>query len=577
MNFAYELFPAVLNMSITASVAAVVIIVLRRIFKEMPKIIFYIMWTVVLFRLLCPFSIPSDFSFLSILDMPSFSTGNITNRMEYVPVDIVHTEYPEVDLPVPLVSDVVNYFLPQGEEQLAADPLEAPVAIATDIWLFGICAMTFYGIYSYAVLHKKLCESIKFKDNIYLCDRIVSPFVTGIIKPRIYLPSTIAENEQEYIIMHEQYHIKRFDHLVKLIAFAALNIHWFNPFIWLSFDLLCKDMEMSCDEAVVVKLGAEIRGDYSRSLLNLATGKHIFAGTPLAFGEGDTGSRIHNLYNFRKPKTAALAVAAVVCAVFGISLLLNPNNSGGQIYYNSTVYVQSGKAQSSGITGSRSVGSISSVIDKNAEFSENLSAKNIDKINRGMSVFQFEDDPYTLWLTTGNGWVPFTAQGMNSKTSDSWVKVSEVNGKVDIVIDFDDNVKEIAFYEDIYEHGKLVSSSLASYANTNDNTPFERHYHNQYSMEHTFGTDKLTVFCSYVDNGVGTTRYSTLPKDTYKGYLNGVINTNGKKELLANDSVELMYIALSDYDDGGIRTDYKSEYNDTVVVYRLVTSSVPTM
>ena len=161
MNIFYELFPAVFNMSITASVATAVIIVLRRLFKQMPKFIFYVMWLVVLFRLLCPLSIPSDFSVLNVLDMPSYSTGSITNRMEYVPVDIVHTEHPEIDLPVPLVSDIVNHFLPQGDEQIVADPLEAPVAIATDIWLIGIAAMFIYGDYSYFKLRKKLKESIK--------------------------------------------------------------------------------------------------------------------------------------------------------------------------------------------------------------------------------------------------------------------------------------------------------------------------------------------------------------------------------------------------------------------------------
>ena len=350
MNIFYTLFPTVINMSITASVSTVVIVVLRKIFKDMPKIIFYAMWLIVLFRLLCPISIPSDFSVLNALDMPSFTTGNATNRMEYVPVDIVHTEYPEVDLPVPLVSDIVNYILPQGDEQLRADPLEAPVAFATDIWLIGIAVMFIYGDYSFFKLRKRLKEAVKISDNIYLCDHIVSPFVIGIVKPKIYLPSSLAESEQKYIILHEQHHIKRFDHIVKLVAFAALSIHWFNPFVWLAFTLLCKDMEMSCDEAVIAKLGLEIRSDYSRSLLNLSTGKHIFAGMPLAFGEGDTGSRIKNLYNYRKPKAAVFVAVAAVCAILGVTLLLNPDNSGGQIYYNGTVYVQSGKAQSGGIT-----------------------------------------------------------------------------------------------------------------------------------------------------------------------------------------------------------------------------------
>ena len=576
MNIFYTLFPTVLNMSITASVATVVIIVLRKIFKNMPKIVFYVMWLVVLFRLLCPISIPSGISLLNAIDMPSLNMGNATNRMEYIPTDIVHNEYPEVDLPLPLVSDIINHFLPKGQEQLVADPLEAPVSMATDIWLIGIAIMFIYGDYSYLELRKKLKEAVKSTDNIYMCDHINSPFVIGFIKPKIYIPSVLSENECEYIIQHEKQHIKRFDHVVKLIAFTALCLHWFNPLIWIAFDLLCKDMEMSCDEAVIKKLGEEIRADYSASLLNLATGKHIFAGAPLAFGEGDTSSRIENLYHFRKPKTIVFIAVIAVCAVLGLSLILNPDNSSGQIYYNGTVYIQSGKAQSGGITGSKDIGNIVSVIDKNAEFTENLSAKNIDEINRGLPVFQFEDDPYTLWLTTGKGWIPFTAKGMNYQTSESWVKVSRVDGKVDVIIDADENINEIAFYEDVYEFGKLISSSMISYCNSNDSAPFERYHHNQFSFEHTFGTDRLTVYDNYVDTGVTATMYTPLPKDNYKGYLNGVIHTNGKKELLANDSVELMYVILSSYDDGGIYTNYKDEKNDTLVVYRLVTRSKPT-
>ncbi|MBQ7007468.1 MAG: M56 family metallopeptidase, partial [Oscillospiraceae bacterium] len=412
--------------------------------------------------------------------------------------------------------------------------------------------------------------------NIYLCDHIASPFVIGIVKPKIYLPSSLAENEQKYIILHEQHHIKRFDHIVKLVAFAALSIHWFNPFVWLAFTLLCKDMEMSCDEAVIAKLGLEIRSDYSRSLLNLSTGKHIFAGAPLAFGEGDAGSRIKNLYNYRKPKAAVFVAVAAVCAILGVTLLLNPDNSSGQIYYNGTVYVQSGKAQSGGIVGSKNIGEISSVIADNADFSENFSAKNIDEINRGMPVLQFEDDPYTLWLTTGKGWIPFTAKGMSYQTSDSWVKVSSVEGKADVVFEVDENVNEIAFYEDIYEYGELISSSLVSYANTNDNAPFERKHHNQFSIGYTFDTDKLTVYDIYVDTGVMVTMYAILPKDNYKGYSYGEVSTDGKKPLLANDSVDVAYAILSSYDDARIYSDYTSKNNDTVVVYRLVTRSNPT-
>ena len=153
---------------------------------------------------------------------------------------------------------------------------------------------------------------MKIKENIYICDYISSPFVIGTVKPKIYLPSTLNENETEYVIAHEKHHIKRFDHIVKLLAFIALTLHWFNPFVWLAFELAMQDMEMSCDEAVIKKLGDDVRSSYSQSLLNFATGKHIFAGTPLAFGEGDTKIRIKNLYQFVQNWHLLLAQGVIV-------------------------------------------------------------------------------------------------------------------------------------------------------------------------------------------------------------------------------------------------------------------------
>lgn len=576
MNIYYEIFPAVLNMSITASVAVIVIVILRKIFRSMPKVIFYAMWAVVLLRLLCPVSIPSDFAFLNIMEMPTYTTGQVTNRMEFVPQNIVHNEYPEVHLPVPLVDQIVNHFIPQGEEQIGADPLEAPVAIATNVWITGIAVMACYAAVSYITLRKKLVGAVKQQDNIYICDYINSPFVIGIFRPRIYLPSTLSEKEQKYIIMHEKNHIKRLDHIVKLIAFAALLLHWFNPFVWLCFDLLCKDMEMSCDEAVVNQLGGEIKADYSSSLLNLATGRHIFAGAPLAFGEGDTTQRITNLYHMYKPKAVVFAAVAVLFAVVGISLLLNPDTARGQIFYDGTLYIQSGKAQSGGIEGSRNIGDIKEIYDSNYNLSKDLTAKNIDQNLRGLPVFRDDENPYKLWLTTGKGLVPFIASGMSEETSDSWIEIKEVDKKADLTFSLDENVNELAVYEDVYEYGKLVSTSMVLYANSNDGESFARDGHNQFSAEFEFNENRMSFVTEYPQNGVSSTRYVELPDKDYNSYMYRGADTNGKHKILANDSVELLYVFASSYDDGRIYTNPENKENDIVVVYRFVTSSKPT-
>jgi len=323
MSF-YTFLPKILNMSLTASVAIVFVLLLRLLLKKAPKVISYALWGVVLIRLLCPVSIESGLSLFGLFDTPTASVTDRTSAVEYVPSNIVHTEYPEVVLPVPGVGEAITEVLPQGEEQLRADPMEAPVSISTYVWAGGVLIMAVYGFVTYLRLRRRLVTASPLRENIYLADDIDSPFVMGLIRPKIYLPSAMEEREQSYIILHEQHHIRRLDHIVKALAFVALCVHWFNPLVWVAFILSGKDMEMSCDEAVVRKLGTEIRADYSASLLSLATGKRIIAGMPLAFGEGDTRGRIKNLANWKKPAFWVVLVAVIACVVLAVCLLTNP-------------------------------------------------------------------------------------------------------------------------------------------------------------------------------------------------------------------------------------------------------------
>ena len=323
MSF-YTFMPTLLNMSLTASVAIVLVTLLRLLLKKAPKVISYALWGVVLFRLLCPVSIGSDFSVYNLFDTPTEESGTATSIIEYVPSNIVHTEYPAVALPVPGISDAINETLPQGEEQLRANPLEGPIFVATYVWMAGVLAMVIYSIVSYIRLRRKLSVVIPLRDNIFIADDIKSPFVVGLFRPKIYLPCNLGDKEQEYIILHEQHHIKRLDHVMKALAFLALAIHWFNPLVWVAFVLASKDMEMSCDEAVIRKVGGDVRADYSASLLTLATGRHIIAGTPLAFGEGDTKGRINNLSKWKKPAVWVVLLAVLACAILAIGLLTNP-------------------------------------------------------------------------------------------------------------------------------------------------------------------------------------------------------------------------------------------------------------
>ena len=334
--FFYTFMPKLFNMSLTASVAIVLVILLRLLLKKAPKVISYALWGVVLFRLLCPVSIGSNFSVYNLFDAPAQESGTITSVIEYVPSNIVHTEYPSVALPVPGISDVINEALPQGREQLVADPLEAPMSFATYAWMIGVLVMAIYSIVSYIRLRRKLSVVVPLRDNIFIADDIKSPFVVGLFRPKIYLPCNLGDKEQEYIILHEQHHIKRLDHVMKALAFLALAIHWFNPLVWVAFILASKDMEMSCDEAVIRKIGSDVRADYSASLLTLATGRRIIAGTPLAFGEGDTKGRINNLSKWKKPAVWVVLIAVVACAVLAVTVLTNPITMGDHFVLTNT-------------------------------------------------------------------------------------------------------------------------------------------------------------------------------------------------------------------------------------------------
>ena len=198
----YEFMPQLLNMSLTASVAIVLVILLRLLLKKAPKVISYALWIVVLFRLLCPISVGSSFSLYNLFDAPTEESGAMTSVIEYVPSNIVHTEYPSVALPVPGISNVINEALPQGEEQLRADPLEGPLFIATYGWMTGVLVMVIYSVVSYIQLRRKLSVVIPLRENIFIADDIKSPFVVGLFRPRIYLPCNLGEKEQAYIILH---------------------------------------------------------------------------------------------------------------------------------------------------------------------------------------------------------------------------------------------------------------------------------------------------------------------------------------------------------------------------------------
>lgn len=322
-----QIFIRILNMSLTAGIVILLVVFLRFFLKRMPKVFSCLLWAVVLFRLLCPISFSSAVSLFGVLKMSSTGQGQI----DYIPENIGVMEQPAVVLPVPAAADAVNAVLPQAAVENSVNPMQVILLIGMYIWMSGILIMTIYAVTAYLKLNRRLKTAVKEKDNIYYASDITTPFVCGLFSPRIYLPEKLAdgsgvlgEREKQYILLHEQIHIKRRDYFWRFISFLALVIHWFNPLVWLAFFLSGRDMEMSCDEAVIRKLGSDVKKEYSASLLAFASGRRIVLDIPLAFGEGETGSRIKNVLRYKKPAQIAIGAALIVCIIAIIVLAANP-------------------------------------------------------------------------------------------------------------------------------------------------------------------------------------------------------------------------------------------------------------
>lgn len=310
-------FPDLMDLNMTASIVILFVICVRQFLKGAPKIFSYALWGIVLLRLLVPVSIESSMSFAP-------------QRTEFSSMVELNEELPDIQFEMPQDRAFYEWY---QENTAPGEPLVQTYrsldaeTYLTFAWLLGITVMLIYSIVSYWRLKRKVRVIIPVEKGIYIADDIDTPFVMGFFRPQIYLPGTLDQTEQKYIIAHERHHIRRGDHIFKALGFLALTIHWFNPFVWAAFILSGRDMEMSCDEAVIRKLGEDVRAEYSASLLNLATGRRMFSGTPLAFDEGDPTERVRNLARWKKPAFWVILICLIVCIVLAVCLLTDPKSN----------------------------------------------------------------------------------------------------------------------------------------------------------------------------------------------------------------------------------------------------------
>lgn len=308
-----ELFLSVLNMSITASYVILFVILIRFFLKRAPKIISYLLWAVVAFRLIIPFSFESAFSLL-----PQNATP--------IPQISMDEQSQPINSGIEPTNAFVSEALPIATVVESVNPLQQYIQMGAYVWILGMIVLLIYSLVSMHLLKNQLKKAQLIEQNIYEAENLQTPFVIGFIHPRIFLPAGLSSEERSYIVMHEQIHIRRKDHLIKALAFLLLTVHWFNPFVWIAFLLMSMDMEFSCDERVLKTMNTDIKKPYATSLLTLATRRQIFNGSPLAFGEGNVKVRIKNVLNYKKPKFWVILLSICLVLAVGIGLMANPKS-----------------------------------------------------------------------------------------------------------------------------------------------------------------------------------------------------------------------------------------------------------
>lgn len=307
------IFLKLLNMSITASWLVFAVFLLRILFRKAPKFVSMLLWALVGIRLVCPFSLKS---ILSVIPNP-----------EPVPSEILTAERPVIQSGISAVNETMNpvlseTFAPSAETGVS--PLGSLAFAASVLWLCGIVVLLLYTAVSYWRIHKSVREAALYQGNIWLCDRIDTPFIFGVLRPRVFLPSDIEKADLPYVLAHEQAHLKRRDHLWKPLGFLLLTVYWFNPVLWAAYILFCKDMELACDERVLRTLGAACKKPYSNALINCSVPRKRISACPLAFGETGVKERVRSVLNYKKPAFWLAAVAVVAVAVAALVFLTNP-------------------------------------------------------------------------------------------------------------------------------------------------------------------------------------------------------------------------------------------------------------
>ena len=308
MNLEEQLI-LIMDLSYAASWIVLAVVILRWLMQKAPKSQRLFMWLFVALRLVSQYYLPS-------------SKLSIVPNLGVVPVNITETKVPGIDTGFQTVNSVLNPIIEKNftpEPDALVTPMQKFFDVAIVVWFIGVIAMFLYAIISFIILRIKIKEATPLKNNVMICDHIDTAFVLGIIRPKIYIPSNLNGGDMECVILHEKAHIKRGDHIWKLIGYLLLSIYWFNPVMWLAFNLFCKDIELACDAKVLKRTTDFYKKFYSKALINCSSAKKRIVTCPLAFSENAVESRIKSILNYQKPKVLFALLGVVVC--FSLSMV----------------------------------------------------------------------------------------------------------------------------------------------------------------------------------------------------------------------------------------------------------------
>ena len=307
-----------LTMSVTAALVAGIVMLLRLVLRPLPRWITCALWGVVFLRMICPVGLSLP---VSLVPQAITSGAYVQHLLSAEPGPAQET-VPGQDTPAP-----AEHTLSAGDGTPPAPAAPADIprpALLTGVWATGAAAALLWAAVSYARLRRQVAEAVPVEKGVYESDRVSTPFVCGLLRPRIYLPASLPAEDRHYVLLHERAHLRRRDHWTKPLAYLALCLHWFNPLLWLAYRLFCRDLETACDQAVIRRFGAKDTAQYAAALLHLGHSGKLPQAVPLAFGEEDPKGRIRHVLDYKRPPVWVAGIALLVCAATIVLILANP-------------------------------------------------------------------------------------------------------------------------------------------------------------------------------------------------------------------------------------------------------------